>query len=173
MNSSNGKFPPCLPSFRVGNGFDVHAFAAGDHVILCGVRIPHSHGLAGHSDADVAMHALTDALLGCMAAGDIGSHFPPTEERWRGAPSRLFLRHARDIVAEAGGIISHCDLTIICERPKLRPHMKAMRHNLTEILDIDPAQVSVKATTTEKLGFTGRGEGIAALATATVLVMSK
>ena len=155
---------------RTGNGFDVHAFAQGDHVVLCGVRIPHTHGLAGHSDADVAMHALTDALLGCMAAGDIGTHFPPTEARWKGADSRLFLEYARKLVTDVGGCITHCDLTIICETPKLRPHIEAMRTNLAAILRIDMARVSVKATTTEKLGFTGRKEGIAALATATVVI---
>ena len=155
---------------RTGNGFDVHAFAPGDHVVLCGVRIPHTHGLAGHSDADVAMHALTDALLGCMAAGDIGTHFPPTEARWKGAPSQLFLEHARRLVTDAGGRITHCDLTIICETPKLRPYIDEMRANLAAILRIEMARVSVKATTTEKLGFTGRKEGIAALATATVMI---
>ncbi len=155
---------------RTGNGLDVHAFAPGDHVVLCGVRIPHTHALAGHSDADVAMHALTDALLGCLAAGDIGAHFPPGDERWKGAPSRLFLEHARALVAQAGGRITHCDLTIVCEAPKLRPHIDEMRANLAEILRIDVARVSIKATTTEKLGFTGRREGIAALATATVVL---
>ncbi len=157
-----------LPDVRCGNGFDVHAFTQGDHVILCGVRIPHTHALAGHSDADVAMHALTDALLGCIAAGDIGTHFPPSDERWRGAPSRLFLQHAADMVRQQGGIITHCDLTIICEAPKLRPHIDAMRANLADILGIAVERISVKATTTERLGFTGRKEGIAALATATV-----
>lgn len=155
---------------RTGNGFDVHAFAPGDHVILCGVRIPHDRGLAGHSDADVAMHALTDALLGAMAAGDIGAHFPPSDPQWRGAPSRLFLEKAVEIIKARGGRISHCDITIICERPRLRPHIEAMRENLAGILGIDIKRVSVKATTTERLGFTGRGEGIAALATATVIL---
>ena len=155
---------------RTGNGFDVHAFCRGDHVTLCGVRIPHAFALAGHSDADVAMHALTDALLGCMAAGDIGTHFSPSEERWKGVDSRVFLEHARELATRAGGRISHCDITIICEAPKLRPHVGKMRANLAEILQIDISRVSVKATTTEKLGFTGREEGIAALATATVVL---
>ena len=155
---------------RTGNGFDVHAFCEGDHVTLCGVRVAHTRGLAGHSDADVAMHALTDAVLGCVAAGDIGAHFPPTDERWQGAPSRLFLERACALAREAGGRIMHCDVTIICEAPKLRPHIEAMRASLADILDIDVSRVSVKATTTERLGFTGREEGIAALATATVVL---
>ncbi len=155
---------------RVGNGFDVHAFAEGDHVMLCGVRIPSSRALAGHSDADVAMHALTDALLGAIAAGDIGRHFPAGEDRWRDAPSRLFLEHAARLVREAGGRVANCDLTIVCEHPRLAPHIAAMRASLATILGMDEERVSVKATTTERLGFTGRGEGIAALATAVVIL---
>ena len=154
---------------RTGNGFDVHAFTEGDHVMLCGVRIAHERGLAGHSDADVALHALTDALLGCVAAGDIGSHFPPSDARWKGAASRLFVEHARDLITGQGGAITHCDITIICEAPRLRAHIEAMRASVADMLGVDASRVSVKATTTEKLGFAGRGEGIAALATATVV----
>ncbi|MGC6328978.1 bifunctional 2-C-methyl-D-erythritol 4-phosphate cytidylyltransferase/2-C-methyl-D-erythritol 2,4-cyclodiphosphate synthase [Rhizorhabdus sp. FW153] len=155
---------------RSASGFDVHAFAAGDRVHLGGVAIPHSHGLAGHSDADVALHALTDALLGTIAAGDIGSHFPPSDPQWKGADSELFLNHARSLVAEAGGIIDFVDLTIICEAPKVGPHRAAIRTNIARILGLSEAQVSVKATTTERLGFTGRKEGIAAQAIATIRV---
>ncbi len=162
--------PPAVPDVRTGNGFDVHAFAPGDHVTLCGVRIPHNAALAGHSDADVAMHALTDAILGALAAGDIGQHFPPSDPQWKGAPSRIFLEKARDLVHERGGVITHCDITIICEAPRLKPHIPAMRENLATILGIEASRVSVKATTTEGLGFTGRREGIAALATATVVL---
>ena len=153
---------------HVGQGFDVHRFAAGDHVMLCGVRIPHENGLAGHSDADVGLHALTDAILGALGAGDIGSHFPPSEARWRDADSALFVRHARELVARRGGRIGHVDVTLICERPKIGPHREAMVARIAELLAIAPDQVSVKATTTEGLGFTGRGEGIAAQATATL-----
>lgn len=153
---------------RVGTGFDVHRFAPGDHVMLCGVRIAHEAGLLGHSDADVGLHALTDAILGAIAAGDIGSHFPPSEARWRGAESAEFLRHAAGLVAARGGRIAHVDVTLICERPKVGPHRAAMTARIAEVLEIDAQRVSVKATTTEGLGFTGRGEGIAAQATATV-----
>lgn len=153
---------------RTGSGFDVHRFTDGDFVTLCGLRVPHSHGLEGHSDADVGLHALTDALLGALAAGDIGSHFPPTDPRWRGADSAKFLRHAADLVAERGGVIAHADVTIICERPKVGPHRAAMAERVAEILGIEVGRVSVKATTTEQLGFTGRREGIAAQAVATV-----
>ncbi|HUH83531.1 MAG TPA: bifunctional 2-C-methyl-D-erythritol 4-phosphate cytidylyltransferase/2-C-methyl-D-erythritol 2,4-cyclodiphosphate synthase [Stellaceae bacterium] len=153
---------------RTGQGFDVHAFGRGDHVWLCGVKVPHERALVGHSDADVGLHALTDALLGALGAGDIGVHFPPSEERWRGAPSHRFLRHAADLVAAAGGAVAHADVTLICERPKIGPHRDAMVARIAEILGIDRRRVSVKATTTEKLGFTGRGEGIAAQAVATV-----
>ena len=157
-----------MGEFRTGSGFDVHAFAAGTHVTLCGVDVPHDHGLEGHSDADVAMHALTDAILGAIAEGDIGSHFPPSEAKWKGAPSRVFLEHAAKLVAARGGAISNVDVTIICEVPKVGPHRDAMRASLAGILGIDVGRVAVKATTTEQLGFTGRREGIAAQATATV-----
>ena len=153
---------------RTGSGFDVHRFTDGDFVTLCGLRVPHSHGLEGHSDADVGLHALTDAILGALAAGDIGSHFPPTDPRWRGADSAKFLHHAADLVAERGGVIAHADVTIICERPKVGPHRAAMAERIAQILGIEVGRVSVKATTTEQLGFTGRREGIAAQAVATV-----
>jgi 2-C-methyl-D-erythritol 4-phosphate cytidylyltransferase / 2-C-methyl-D-erythritol 2,4-cyclodiphosphate synthase len=157
-----------LGDIRAGQGFDVHAFGPGDHVWLCGLKLPHDQALIGHSDADVGLHALTDALLGALGAGDIGMHFPPSDPRWRGAPSEKFLRHAADLVAEASGAISHVDVTIICERPKVGPHREAMRARIAEILGLAVARVSVKATTTEKLGFTGRGEGIAAQAIAII-----
>ena len=154
--------------FRTGNGFDVHKLIKGDGVTLCGVRIPCEFALEGHSDADVALHALTDAVLGAIGAKDIGAHFPPTDPKWRGAASWKFLDHAAKLVAARGGRIAHCDVTIICERPKVGPHRDAMVARVAEILGIAADRVSVKATTTEKLGFTGRGEGIAAQATATV-----
>ncbi|CAO3445148.1 bifunctional 2-C-methyl-D-erythritol 4-phosphate cytidylyltransferase/2-C-methyl-D-erythritol 2,4-cyclodiphosphate synthase [Azospirillum largimobile] len=157
-----------LWDIRTGSGFDVHRFTDGDFVTLCGLRVPHDHGLEGHSDADVGLHALTDAILGALAAGDIGSHFPPTDPRWRGADSARFLRHAADLVAERGGVIAHADVTIICERPKVGPHRAAMAERIAEILGIEIGRVSVKATTTEQLGFTGRREGIAAQAVATI-----
>jgi len=153
---------------RTGAGFDVHAFADGDHLFLCGVRLPHDHGLAGHSDADVGLHALTDALLGAIGEGDIGDHFPPGDPRWAGAPSATFLAHAGDRVAARGGAIVNLDVTLICQTPKIAPHRAAMRDRIAAILSLSPDRVSVKATTTEGLGFTGRGEGIAAQATATV-----
>jgi 2-C-methyl-D-erythritol 4-phosphate cytidylyltransferase/2-C-methyl-D-erythritol 2,4-cyclodiphosphate synthase len=153
---------------RTGQGFDVHAFGPGDHVWLCGIRVPHEQSLVGHSDADVGLHALTDAILGALGAGDIGMHFPPGDAQWRGAPSHRFLRHAADLVASAGGIVGHVDVTLICERPKVGPYRDAMVARIAEILAIEPRRVSVKATTTEKLGFTGRGEGIAAQAIATL-----
>jgi 2-C-methyl-D-erythritol 4-phosphate cytidylyltransferase/2-C-methyl-D-erythritol 2,4-cyclodiphosphate synthase len=157
-----------LDETRVGHGFDVHRFGPGDHVMLCGVRVAHDAGLIGHSDADVGLHALTDAILGALGAGDIGSHFPPTDARWRGAESALFLRHADELVRQRGGRIAHVDVTLICERPKVAPHRAAMVARLAEVLDLAMERVSVKATTTEGLGFTGRGEGIAAQATATL-----
>ena len=159
-----------IPDIRTGMGFDVHRFAPGDGVMLCGVKVPHSHRLEGHSDADVALHALTDAILGAIAAGDIGSHFPPSEPKWRGVDSTVFLRHAADLVRQRGGVLGHVDVTIICERPKVGPHRDAMAARLAEVLEIEPGRVSVKATTTEKLGFTGREEGIAAQAIATVVL---
>ncbi len=157
-----------LGDIRTGQGFDVHEFGPGEHVWLCGVLVPHSHGLVGHSDADAGLHALTDAVLGAISAGDIGAHFPPSDPQWRGAPSWKFLRHAADLVAKAGGMIAHADVTLICERPKIGPHRDAMVARIAEILAISPGRVSVKATTTEKLGFTGRSEGLAAQAVATV-----
>ena len=153
---------------RVGSGFDVHAFGDGDHVMLCGCRILHEQGLRGHSDSDVAIHALTDALLGAIGAGDIGTHFPPSDDRWRNAPSRIFLDSARTLISEKGGSITNIDVTIICETPRIAPHRDAMRASLAEILSLDPDRISVKATTTEKLGFIGRQEGVAVQATATV-----
>jgi 2-C-methyl-D-erythritol 4-phosphate cytidylyltransferase / 2-C-methyl-D-erythritol 2,4-cyclodiphosphate synthase len=135
---------------------------------LCGIRIPHNKGLAGHSDADVALHAVVDALLGAIGEGDIGDHFPPSDEKWRGAESSLFVEHARDLVGSMGGRIDHVDLTIICEEPKIGPHRETMRQRLAVLLEVDVGSVNVKATTTERLGFTGRGEGIAAQAIATV-----
>jgi 2-C-methyl-D-erythritol 4-phosphate cytidylyltransferase/2-C-methyl-D-erythritol 2,4-cyclodiphosphate synthase len=157
-----------LGDVRTGQGFDVHAFGPGDRVWLCGVAVPHEQALVGHSDADVGLHALTDAVLGAIGAGDIGQHFPPSDPKWRGAASDRFLRHAADLVAARGGMVAHADVTIICERPKIGPHRAAMAARIAEILRIDPGRVSVKATTTEKLGFTGRGEGIAAQAIATI-----
>ena len=154
--------------FCTGNGFDVHCFEEGDGVWLCGVRVPHSHGLKGHSDADVALHALTDAILGAIAAGDIGHHFPPSDNRWRGMESHVFLTHAVNLVQGLGGRITHVDVTIICERPKVGPYRPAMQDRLAELLRLNAGRISVKATTTEGLGFTGRQEGIAAQATATV-----
>ena len=158
------------PPLRVGSGYDVHRLADGEELWLCGVRIEHTQGLSGHSDADVAIHALVDALLGAIGAGDIGQHFPPADAQWRGAPSHRFLAHAAALVGEAGYRIGNVDLTLICEAPKIGPHRDAMRARLAEILGIDTALVSVKATTTEKLGFTGRGEGIAAQAVATLIL---
>jgi len=159
-----------LGDVRIGQGFDVHRFAAtgGDGVWLCGVKLPHDRPLEGHSDADVALHALTDAVLGAIGDGDIGQHFPPSDPRWRGAASHQFLRHAASLVEARGGVVAHADVTIICERPKVGPHRAAMVARVAEILRVAPERVSVKATTTEKLGFTGRGEGIAAQAVATV-----
>jgi len=153
---------------RVGFGFDVHAFAAGAELWLGGILVPHDRGLAGHSDADVVLHALTDAILGALGAGDIGEHFPPSDPQWRGAASSLFLEHARGLVEQAGGRIAHVDVTIICEAPRIGPHRDAMRTRIAGLLRLAPARISIKATTTERLGFTGRGEGIAAQAVATL-----
>jgi 2-C-methyl-D-erythritol 4-phosphate cytidylyltransferase/2-C-methyl-D-erythritol 2,4-cyclodiphosphate synthase len=157
-----------LGDIRVGQGFDVHGFAPGDHVMICGVEIPHEQSLSGHSDADVGLHALTDAVLGAIGAGDIGMHFSPNDPRWRGAASHQFLRHAIDLVRVRGGSVAAVDVTVICERPKIGPHRARMIEQVAEILEISADRVSVKATTTERLGFTGRGEGIAAQAIATV-----
>jgi 2-C-methyl-D-erythritol 4-phosphate cytidylyltransferase/2-C-methyl-D-erythritol 2,4-cyclodiphosphate synthase len=153
---------------RVGQGFDVHGFGPGEQVMICGVPVPHGQSLVGHSDADVGLHALTDALLGAIGAGDIGLHFPPTDPQWKGAASDAFLRHAARLVRDKGGQIAAVDVTVICERPKLAPHRAQMVERVAAILDISPDRVSVKATTTDRLGFTGRGEGIAAQAVATV-----
>ncbi len=155
---------------RAATGFDVHAFEAGDHVTLCGVKIPHTHGLRGHSDADAPLHALTDALLGTIGAGDIGDHFPPSDPQWRGADSGIFLKHARDLIARRGGRIVNVDITILAERPRIAPHRDAMRARVAELLGIGVDRVGLKATTTEGLGFTGRREGLASLATATVFL---
>ncbi len=155
---------------RTGMGFDVHAFAPGDHIWLAGIRIAHDRSLAGHSDADVALHALTDAILGALAEGDIGDHFPPGDPQWKGAGSDGFLRHAGDLTKSHGLAIAHLDVTIVCEAPKIGPHRDAMRARIAEILAMPEKSVSVKATTTERLGFTGRGEGIAAQAVATLVL---
>jgi 2-C-methyl-D-erythritol 2,4-cyclodiphosphate synthase len=149
---------------RIGQGIDVHAFGPGDHVVLAGVRIAHERGLVAHSDGDVVLHALCDALLGALALGDIGHHFPPTDARWKGASSRQFLLHCAALAAARGYGLANADVTVVCERPKLAPHVEAMRRNLAEDLGCPIEDVSVKATTSEKLGFTGRGEGIAAYA---------
>ena len=149
---------------RIGQGFDVHAFGDGDHVVLGGVRIAHDHGVLAHSDGDVVIHALCDAMLGALALGDIGVHFPPSDLRWKDADSRVFLRQCDALLRERGWRVGNCDVTVVCERPKVGPHAAAMRANLAADLGIDADAVSVKATTSEKLGFTGRGEGIAAQA---------
>lgn len=154
---------------RMGSGFDVHAFEAGDHVTLCGVDIPHVKKLKGHSDADVSWHALTDAILGAVALGDIGDHFPPSDPQWKGADSALFLRAAIQMARTRGFDLANCDLTIMCEAPKVKPHREAMRARTADVLGVDISRVSVKATTTEKLGFTGRSEGIAAQAVAVLM----
>ncbi|MDR2857224.1 MAG: bifunctional 2-C-methyl-D-erythritol 4-phosphate cytidylyltransferase/2-C-methyl-D-erythritol 2,4-cyclodiphosphate synthase [Novosphingobium sp.] len=157
------------PPVRIGTGYDVHRLADGEELWLCGVKIEHEQGLEGHSDADVAIHALVDALLGALGAGDIGRHFPPSDPQWRGASSGRFLTHAAGLVAEAGYRLGNADVTIVCEAPKIGPHREAMRARLAELLGVDIGAVSVKATTTERLGFTGRGEGIAAQAVASLL----
>jgi len=149
---------------RIGHGIDVHAFGAGDHIVVGGVRLAHTHGVVAHSDGDVAIHALCDAILGALALGDIGTHFPPSDARWRDADSRLFLRHCATLMRERDFAIGNADITIVCERPRIAPHAPAMRANLAADLGCDADQLSVKATTSEKLGFTGRGEGIAAFA---------
>lgn len=149
---------------RIGQGIDVHAFGPGDHVVLGGVRIAHDAGLVAHSDGDVVIHALCDAILGALALGDIGVHFPPADERWRGADSRAFLTHVRALAQEAGYVVGNADITVVCERPKIAPHAEAMRLNMAADLSVGLEDISVKATTSERLGFTGRGEGIAASA---------
>jgi 2-C-methyl-D-erythritol 4-phosphate cytidylyltransferase/2-C-methyl-D-erythritol 2,4-cyclodiphosphate synthase len=158
------------PDLRVGQGFDVHRLVTGDHVWLCGVRIAHTQALEGHSDADVGLHALTDALLGAIGAGDIGQHFPDSDPRWRGAASRIFVEEALRLVRSRGGKIGNVDITLLCEAPRIAPHRDAMRRRIAELLELEEARVSVKATTTEGLGFAGRREGIAAVATAMVVL---
>lgn len=169
-----GDFVESVPlALRVGTGFDVHRLAVGEDLWLCGVKIDHAKGLAGHSDADVAIHALVDAILGAVGAGDIGEHFPPSDPQWRGVPSSRFLEHAVNLAAERGFGIGNVDLTLICEAPKIGPHRAAMRERIAAILGVDLDRVSVKATTTERLGFTGRSEGIAAQAVASMIAESK
>lgn len=158
-----------FPDVRTGNGYDVHSFEAGDHVVLCGVSIPHTRKLSGHSDADVGLHALTDALLATCGAGDIGTHFPPSDPQWKGAASRRFVEHAVAIVRERGGRIANADVTLICEMPKIGPHREAMVAELSSMLGISAERISIKATTNERLGFVGREEGIAAIVTASVI----
>jgi 2-C-methyl-D-erythritol 4-phosphate cytidylyltransferase / 2-C-methyl-D-erythritol 2,4-cyclodiphosphate synthase len=168
LAAAEARLTASLGETRVGQGFDVHAFAPGDHIWLCGVRIAHSAALSGHSDADVGLHALADALYGAFAEGDIGQHFPPSDPQWKGAASKIFLAHAAGRVRARGGFIVNLDVTLICEAPRIGPYRDAMRARVAEIAGLDIARVSVKATTTERLGFAGRGEGIACLATATV-----
>ncbi|WP_113448445.1 bifunctional 2-C-methyl-D-erythritol 4-phosphate cytidylyltransferase/2-C-methyl-D-erythritol 2,4-cyclodiphosphate synthase [Rhizobium cremeum] len=170
---ADARLSSALPDVRTGNGYDVHQLEPGDGVTLCGVFIPHDQKLKGHSDADVALHALTDALLATCGAGDIGDHFPPSDPRWKGAPSRIFLEHAARIVRENGGTIMNADISLIAEAPKVGPHRQSMRETLSEMLGISLDRCSVKATTNEKIGFVGRGEGIAAIATATVVYGEK
>jgi 2-C-methyl-D-erythritol 4-phosphate cytidylyltransferase/2-C-methyl-D-erythritol 2,4-cyclodiphosphate synthase len=158
-----------MMDIRLGNGYDVHRFGPGAFVTLCGVNIPHDRGLQGHSDADVGMHAITDAIYGALAEGDIGQHFPPTDPQWKGAASEIFLRHAVARAADRGYRIGNADCTLVCEFPKIGPHAARMRGVLADIMGVDDDRVSVKATTSEQLGFTGRGEGIAALATVTLV----
>ncbi|WP_193178200.1 bifunctional 2-C-methyl-D-erythritol 4-phosphate cytidylyltransferase/2-C-methyl-D-erythritol 2,4-cyclodiphosphate synthase [Oricola nitratireducens] len=164
---------PALPDVRVGHGYDTHQLVSGDHIILCGVEIPHDRKLSGHSDADVGFHALTDALLATIGAGDIGSHFPPSDPQWKGASSDIFLDHAANLVRDAGGRITHCDVTLLCEAPKIGPHREAMRASIAKVVGIDIERVSVKATTNERIGFIGRQEGIVALATATAVFATR
>lgn len=151
-------------NIRIGHGYDVHAYGDGDHVVLGGVRVPHDRGVLAHSDGDVVIHALCDAMLGALALGDIGTHFPPSDPQWKGADSRAFLRHCDGLLRARGWRVGNADVTVVCERPKVGPHAAAMRARLAEELGIELDAVSIKATTTERLGFTGRGEGIAAMA---------
>ena len=157
---------------RIGQGIDVHAFGPGDHVVLGGVRIPHGQGVVAHSDGDVVIHALCDAILGALALGDIGVHFPPSDERWRNADSRVFLRHCAELMRQHGFAIGNADISVVCERPKIAPHATAMREHLAVDLQCSVGCISVKATTSERLGFTGRGEGIAALAVALLVTQT-
>ncbi|WP_149194021.1 2-C-methyl-D-erythritol 2,4-cyclodiphosphate synthase [Luteimonas suaedae] len=151
-------------NIRIGHGYDVHAFGEGDHVMIGGVRIAHERGVLAHSDGDVALHALCDAMLGALALGDIGTHFPPSDPQWKGADSRVLLRHCQALIAGRGWRLGNADLTVVCERPKIGPHAQAMREAIASDLGVDAGAISVKATTSERLGFTGRGEGIAAQA---------
>jgi 2-C-methyl-D-erythritol 4-phosphate cytidylyltransferase/2-C-methyl-D-erythritol 2,4-cyclodiphosphate synthase len=163
-----GRLASLLGDIRTGTGYDVHAFGAGDHVMICGVRVPHTKGFLAHSDGDVGLHALVDAILGALADGDIGSHFPPSDAQWKGASSDRFLKYAADRVTARGGRIANLEVTLICERPKIGPLRDTMRARIAEIADVDVSRVAVKATTSERLGFTGREEGIAATASATI-----
>jgi len=165
--------PMTAPAFRIGQGFDVHRLEPGEELWLGGVQIPHDKGLAGHSDADVALHAITDAVLGAVGEGDIGTHFPPSDPQWRGARSGQFLQHAVGLARAAGYAIANIDLTLICEEPKIGPHRPAMRAEVARLMGLSENAVSIKATTTEKLGFTGRGEGIAAQAIVCVMLASE
>lgn len=169
LESARSRLGANLPDVRTGNGYDVHRLTGGDHVMLCGIRIPAERSLEGHSDADVGLHALTDALLGTIGDGDIGSHFPPTDPQWRGASSDRFLAHACNLVRRAGGTITHLDVTLVCEAPRIGPHREAMRSRIAQIAGIDEGRVAVKATTNETIGFVGRREGIAAFATSTAV----
>ena len=162
-----------MSDIRVGHGFDVHRFCPGDQVWLCGVAIPHDRGLEGHSDADVGLHALADAIYGAIGDGDIGQHFPPSDPRWKGAESHIFLRHAGERVAARGGRIANVDVTLLCERPKIAPHSTAMKARIGELLGLEPDRISIKATTMERMGFVGREEGMGAIATATVILSEK
>jgi 2-C-methyl-D-erythritol 4-phosphate cytidylyltransferase/2-C-methyl-D-erythritol 2,4-cyclodiphosphate synthase len=168
LRAAEARLMSAASETRVGQGFDVHAFAHGDHVWLCGVKLPFERALSGHSDADVGLHAIADAIYGALAEGDIGAHFPPSDPQWKGAASHIFLAHAAERVRARGGFVIHLDATLICETPKIGPHREAMRARVAEIAGLDISRVAVKATTTERLGFTGRSEGIACLATATV-----
>ena len=170
MAQAQEKFVMSAPDVRVGHGYDTHQLVDGDHVWLCGVKLPHTQSLSGHSDADVGLHALTDALLAAVADGDIGSHFPPSDPQWKGARSDQFLAHAVDRVRAHGGRITHMDVTLVCEAPKIGPHRDEMRNAISKITGIEAARISVKATTNEKIGFVGRNEGMVAMATATVVM---
>ena len=170
MAQAQEKFAMSVPDIRVGHGYDTHQLVEGDHVWLCGVKLPHDKSLSGHSDADVGLHALTDALLAAVADGDIGSHFPPSDPQWRGARSDQFLAHAVSRVAAHGGRITHMDVTLVCEAPKIGPHRDEMRNAISNISGIEASRISVKATTNEKIGFVGRNEGMVAMATATVVM---
>jgi 2-C-methyl-D-erythritol 2,4-cyclodiphosphate synthase len=169
---ANGPPGNMVPDVRVGHGYDTHRLVPGEEIILCGVRIPHKSSLLGHSDADVGLHALTNAFLGTIGADDIGSHFSPTDPQWKGASSDKFLRHAARLVVEAGGTITHCDVSLVCEKPRISVHRDTMRDSVASIVGLDRSRVSVKAGTNEKNGFVGREEGIVALATATTVFLN-